>query len=184
MDCGFVVSHADLRGLCCVSIADDPLGIVMEKGHRLARKRSLRIENIQNEPLILPSKERNPGFRTWFLDQCAAAHIKPHIVQEVSNPHEGSVLASQNVGIAPDRGVLGETSSQRNTPGVSALCRSGTGLRDAVGLPQGTSLTRSSDVCARRDANGSADAGSIRWTGVCEYARGFIGRSLATRRRS
>jgi DNA-binding transcriptional LysR family regulator len=99
-DCGFVVSHADLRGLRCVSIADDPLGIVMEKGHRLARKRSLRIEDIQNEPMILPSKERNPGFRTWFLGQCAAAHIKPHIVQEVSNPHEGSVLASQNVGIA------------------------------------------------------------------------------------
>ena len=98
--CGFVVSHADLRGLRCVPVANDPLGIVMEKGHRLARKRFLRIDDIQNESLILPSKERNPGFRSWFLEQCAAARVKPRIVQEVSNPHEGSVLTSQNVGIA------------------------------------------------------------------------------------
>jgi DNA-binding transcriptional LysR family regulator len=98
--CGFVVSHADLRGLRCVPVADDPLGIVMEKGHRLARKRSLRIEDIQNEPLILPSKERNPGFRTWLLEQCAISRVKPRIVQEVSNPYEGSILASQGVGIA------------------------------------------------------------------------------------
>jgi EmrB/QacA subfamily drug resistance transporter len=51
-------------------------------------------------PLIVPSKERNPGFRNWFLYKCSEAGIKPQIVHEVSNPNEGSVLASQELGHA------------------------------------------------------------------------------------
>ena len=98
--CGFIVNPADTRGLATVPIADDPIGVVLPRAHPLAHKRSLRLENIANEPIILPSRERNPAFRSWFLQKCHAGGITPRIVQEVSNPHEGSVLASQGLGIA------------------------------------------------------------------------------------
>jgi DNA-binding transcriptional LysR family regulator len=98
--CGFIINPAEARGLRSVPVANDSLGLVMPKNHPLVRKRFLQLTDIASLPLIVPSRERNPGFRNWFLYKCGEAGIKPQIVHEVSNPHEGSVLASQELGHA------------------------------------------------------------------------------------
>ena len=98
--CGFIIHPAEVRGLRSVPVANDSMGLVMPRSHALVRKRFLQLSDVAPLPLIVPSRERNPGFRNWFLQKCGEAGIKPHIVHEVSNPHEGSVLASQELGHA------------------------------------------------------------------------------------
>jgi hypothetical protein len=60
----------------------------------LARRRKVKLEDLRNLPLVLPAKERNTGFRSWFMERCATAGVRPRIAQEVGNPNEAWFMAS------------------------------------------------------------------------------------------
>jgi DNA-binding transcriptional LysR family regulator len=99
-DCGFVVAPGDTCGLASISILRDPLGILMPSLHPLTRQRAIQLEDIAEETLIAPVRQRNPAFQTWFLERCAATGFAPKIVQEISHPHEAALLVEQRVGLA------------------------------------------------------------------------------------
>lgn len=99
-DCGFVVNPAETYDLERIPVLHDPLGVVLARDHALSRKRVLGLQDLRNEPLILPTRDRNPVFRAWFVAHCGTAGFIPEIVQEIGHPHEGIVLAAQHVGIA------------------------------------------------------------------------------------
>lgn len=99
-DCGFIVTPATTEGLAGVPIYQDRFGLVLANDHPLARKRKVRINDLRDVGLILPSKERNIGFRVWFMERCGVEGVKPRVVEEVGNPHEAWFLASQHAGAA------------------------------------------------------------------------------------
>lgn len=99
-DCGFVMKPGETCGLDAVPIMRDPLGILMANTHPLARERVVHLRQIANEPLIAPSRNRNPALRTWLLEQCAAAGFVPSITHEIGHPQEAALLAEQRVGVA------------------------------------------------------------------------------------
>jgi DNA-binding transcriptional LysR family regulator len=99
-DCGFVLNPAETYDLERIPVLHDPLGIVMARDHPLSQKRVIRLADLRNEPLILPTRDRNPVFRAWFMGHCGSAGLIPDIVQEIGHPHEGIVLAAQHIGIA------------------------------------------------------------------------------------
>jgi LysR family transcriptional regulator, benzoate and cis,cis-muconate-responsive activator of ben and cat genes len=99
-DCGFIVSPTAEHGLASVPVCQDPLGLVLAHRHPLACKRKMRIRDLGETPLILPSKDRNPGFRAWLTERCGAEGVTPQIAEEVSNPLEACFFAAQQKGAA------------------------------------------------------------------------------------
>lgn len=118
-DCGFIISPATTGCLVGISIYQDPIGLVLANDHPLARKRKIRIEDLRDTPLILPAKERNTGFRAWFVERCGAASLKLKIAQEVGNPHEAWFMASQHAGAA-----LMPQAASKNLPKGATVFRS------------------------------------------------------------
>jgi len=55
IDCGFLTSPAD-DGLLFTSLYRDPMLVLLPKDHPLAEQSSVSLEEIQNEPFILPMK--------------------------------------------------------------------------------------------------------------------------------
>lgn len=99
-DCGFIVTPTAEHGLASVPVCQDPLGLVLAHRHPLASKRKMRIRDLGETALILPSKDRNPGFRAWLTERCGAEGVSPRIAEEVSNPHEACFFAAQQKGAA------------------------------------------------------------------------------------
>lgn len=99
-DCGFIINPAASDGLAGIPVYQEPFGLVMASDHPLARKRKIGVCDLRGVPLILPSLERNMGFRSWFVERCAAEDVRLKVAHEVSNPHEAGFLASQRVGLA------------------------------------------------------------------------------------
>ena len=99
-DCGFIVTPATTEGLIGVPVYEEPFGLVVTRDHPIARKRNVEIDDLHGVRLILPARERNTGFRAWFIQRCVAKGVKPIVSHEVGNPHEAWYLASQRTGLA------------------------------------------------------------------------------------
>lgn len=99
-DCGFIVSPVAEHGLASLPVCQDPIGLVLAHSHPLASKRKVRIRDLRETPMILASKDRNPGFRAWFMERCGAEGVTPQIAEEVSNPMEACFFAAQRKGAA------------------------------------------------------------------------------------
>jgi DNA-binding transcriptional LysR family regulator len=108
-DCGFVVSPISTLDLESIPILRDPLCLVMATNHVLAHKRVVQLKDLYNQRLILPSRDRNAAFRSWLVERCERAGVTPRIIQEVSHPHEGILLAAENIGIAITNQSAAET---------------------------------------------------------------------------
>lgn len=99
-DCGFIITPATTEGLVGIPIYQEPFGLVVPNDHPLARRRRISIGELRGVPLILPAKERNIGFRSWFVERCGVEGVKLKVAHEVANPHEAWYLASQHAGLA------------------------------------------------------------------------------------
>jgi LysR family transcriptional regulator, benzoate and cis,cis-muconate-responsive activator of ben and cat genes len=99
-DCGFIITPAATGNLVGIPIYRDPFGLALASGHPLAHKRKVRIEDLRNTPLILPARERNTGFRAWFMERCGTAGVRLQVAHEVGNPHEAWFMASHHAGAA------------------------------------------------------------------------------------
>lgn len=71
---------------------------VLAKSHRLARRRTLDVAELADEPLLL----LRGGFasRTWFEAACSVAHFRPRVLLESAAPHTAMALAGSGYGIA------------------------------------------------------------------------------------
>jgi DNA-binding transcriptional LysR family regulator len=97
-DCGILVLPLAMPDVDIVPLFVLPLSGAMQKTHRLARRRTLSLEDLEDENLIL--KCHDPHFREWLLSQLADAGIKARLVTEASNPHEAQFLVARGSGIA------------------------------------------------------------------------------------
>jgi DNA-binding transcriptional LysR family regulator len=99
-DCGIVILPVDAPHLEVIPLFRLPLAAAMQKTHRLAKRRALRIEDLRNEDLILGGKRRDLQFRGWLLSRLSDAGITPRIAAETSSPHEAQYLVTRGVGMA------------------------------------------------------------------------------------
>jgi LysR family transcriptional regulator, cyn operon transcriptional activator len=73
------------------------LGVLPEK-HRLSRYRTLDIEELADEPVLLLN--RSFAMREWFDAACSLARIRPRVLLESAAPHTIIALAGAGYGIA------------------------------------------------------------------------------------
>jgi DNA-binding transcriptional LysR family regulator len=71
---------------------------VLARTHRLARRRTLDVAELAEEPLVL----LRGGFasRDWFAAACTVAHFRPRVLLESAAPHTAIALAGSGYGIA------------------------------------------------------------------------------------
>jgi DNA-binding transcriptional LysR family regulator len=99
-ECGIVILPVDAPHLEIIPLFRLPLAAAMQKTHRLAKRRALRIEDLVNESLILGGKRRDLQFRGWLLSRLSDAGITPRIAAETSSPHDAQYLVTRGVGMA------------------------------------------------------------------------------------
>jgi len=71
---------------------------VMAPTHRLARRATLEVRALAEEPLLL--LRRDFGSRQWFDGACQVAHVTPQVLLESASPHTLVALARVGYGIA------------------------------------------------------------------------------------
>lgn len=94
--------------------------VVVAAKHPLARRRTIEVAELKDEPLLVPRSEFTT--RDWFETACAIARIRPHIFLESMAPHTSMALAGIGYGIAivpstvviPNRRVRGIPLMQRS----------------------------------------------------------------------
>jgi DNA-binding transcriptional LysR family regulator len=79
-------------------LIDDPLVAVLPPGHRLTRRRSVRLEELAAEQWVAPKPPND--FRTLFDQLCAEAQFTPEIAVETSDPGIGLTLTQAGIGAA------------------------------------------------------------------------------------
>jgi LysR family cyn operon transcriptional activator len=75
-----------------------PLLAVVPEGHRLSRRHSLEVAELEGEPLMLLGR----GFasQAWFAAACQIAHVRPRVILESGAPQTIVALARTGRGIA------------------------------------------------------------------------------------
>jgi DNA-binding transcriptional LysR family regulator len=99
-DCGIVILPINALDLEVIPLFLAPLAAAMPRTHRLARRRTLSLEDLRDESLILGGKRHDSQFRGWLLSRLSDAGIAPRLVEEAASPYEAQYLVTRGVGIA------------------------------------------------------------------------------------
>jgi DNA-binding transcriptional LysR family regulator len=88
-------------------LGHDPYRIVLPPGHRLARRREVRIADLAGERFTGPSRERGPHYRALLDRLCAEAGFEPDVAYVVDDVTVGRAFAAAGmcVGLMPELGI-------------------------------------------------------------------------------
>ncbi|AMM24379.1 LysR family transcriptional regulator [Variovorax sp. PAMC 28711] len=100
MDIGFVHTSrmpAELRHMLLLS---EPFVACLPAGHRLARRRTVSLAGLRDEPFVLFSRNASPDYHERILSICADAGFRPEVRHEVRHWLSVVSLVSQELGVA------------------------------------------------------------------------------------
>jgi len=81
-------------------LADDPYRMVLPLGHRLARRREVRMEDLAGERFNGPSADSSPGYRELLDGLGAAAGFTPDVAYVVRDVTVGRALVAAGLCVA------------------------------------------------------------------------------------
>ena len=93
-----------------------PLSMIVPTGHALAKKKTVRLEDTAGEPIIIPSRDRQPIIYDTYLRFAAQHGFDPIIVIDVATTSDLLAMVAGGVGIGNAPTVPGLA-----YPGVSIL---------------------------------------------------------------
>ncbi|MFB4301694.1 LysR family transcriptional regulator [Actinomadura sp. NTSP31] len=79
LDLAVVTLPADLSGLAAETVHDEPLGVLMADGHRLARRDAIAWRDLDGERLLWFDRALASGYHDAVLDACRAGGWEPEI---------------------------------------------------------------------------------------------------------
>lgn len=77
-----------------------PGAIAISRSHPLAGRERLSIEDFQDEPFVVISREDSPGGYQLLLDQCAQCGFTPNVVREPSTLESLLLCVEMGVGVS------------------------------------------------------------------------------------
>lgn len=83
-----------------VEIANDRLIAIVPRGHKLAGRASIDLEELQEEHFVSFSEERVPSFHHRIVGACTEVGFHPKIVQEASHVYTIIALVAGRLGVA------------------------------------------------------------------------------------
>ena len=84
----------------------DHLHLVLPEGHRLARRDSVSIADLEAEPLILPRRDTPAGrFRSLMEHLCAEAGFSPRVGYELDDLPAAQAFVAAGIAVVPMHGL-------------------------------------------------------------------------------
>ena len=96
---GFVRPSVTDEGLTLETIVRQPLVVALPSEHYLARRRTLPLQSLANEPFILFPHHHKAHWAEYMLRLCRQAGFEPKIVQKASEIQTAIGLVSAGLGI-------------------------------------------------------------------------------------
>jgi len=134
LDVGFVHTSRMPPELRHALLLSEPFLACLPVGHRLARRRTVAVASLRDEPFVLFSRSASPDYHERILAICAGAGFRPEVRHEVRHWLSVVSLVSQGMGVA-----LVPSALQR------------TALRGAVFRPLEEDVAGSDAYCVWRD---------------------------------
>jgi len=101
IDAGFLFHRPQSDGdLTALAIDEDDYAVAMPRAHRLARKKRLRLIDMQDEPFIMMSQRANRVLYERLMAACVAGGLVPRQVHEANNEFAIVNLVAAGVGLA------------------------------------------------------------------------------------
>ncbi len=81
-------------------ISRDPLVVALPAGHRLARRRRVRLDALADEPFVIYTRSYGPSVQDAILGHCLAAGFSPRVVQEAADVQTIVSLVAAGLGVS------------------------------------------------------------------------------------
>jgi DNA-binding transcriptional LysR family regulator len=100
------VAVPDTGGLTRRRVMVDDLYAVLPEGHRLARRETVSIRDLESEPLGLPRRETPAGrFRSVVEHLCAEAGFRPRVAYELDDPRAAQAFVAAGISVGLMHGL-------------------------------------------------------------------------------
>lgn len=87
------------QDIACHVISREQFFIGMHSGHRLARAKRLKPEDLDGEAILLPSRSLNPVFFDWIEEGFKKVGVSPQLLDQIMVPEEAFHLALEEYGL-------------------------------------------------------------------------------------
>ena len=81
-------------------VLEDPFLVAVPLTHPLAKRRSVRLEELQGEPMVMFPHRGSPLFHSRIMAMCEAAGFTPRVVQQATQIHTVAGLVGAGIGLA------------------------------------------------------------------------------------
>jgi DNA-binding transcriptional LysR family regulator len=132
LDVGFIgaLEGKGPLGLCVSCIAEEQPVLGVPSDHPLARRASVQLGELRDEPFVFTSRQNSPNYRAWLTRLFQHAGFVPKVVQEVDRARTGVQYVAAGFGLS----VFAEHLSRQPAPGVVFLRLRGTRMKIRYGL--------------------------------------------------
>jgi DNA-binding transcriptional LysR family regulator len=150
------VAVPETAGLHRRQLLVDDLYVVLPEAHRLARRDTVSIADLEQEPLILPRADTPAGrFRSLVEHLCAQAGFAPRVAYELDDLPAVQAFVAAGIGVVPMHGLTLGTVPLGAT--VRPLAERPAGSRTIEALAPGAARTPVVDELLERLARGSPE---------------------------
>jgi DNA-binding transcriptional LysR family regulator len=88
------------RALKCITISSSTIRLAIPASHHLAKKKTIDVGHLKNEPLVWLSRDNLQPYNNKLLSGCVQSGLSPVIIQEVSTLSIQLSLVSAGMGLA------------------------------------------------------------------------------------
>lgn len=100
IDVGFLFGPLHEEGITTLTLSRERTVALLPKKHRLAQRRSIKIEDLRDEKFIIGSESGWKSFRSFVFDLCRRSGFIPQVVQEATSSTGILSLVAANMGIS------------------------------------------------------------------------------------
>ncbi len=100
LDVGFLRLPLQESGFSIMRVAQEPFAVALPKHHPLARRRSVSVRDLAQEPFVAYGERWAPAFYQRWTSLCRAADFTPRIVQETGEMETAIALVAAGLGVA------------------------------------------------------------------------------------
>jgi DNA-binding transcriptional LysR family regulator len=108
IDVGFLRPPVDQMNLNCELLFEEEFVVVLPKSHRLAKRRSLKLKDVADEPLIIFDRSFSSGLYDKILGLYSRQGLTPHLMVTHVEAHEeaGAVMVASGKAIFMGAGAI------------------------------------------------------------------------------
>ena len=82
------------------AVLEDPFLIAVPQTHRFARRKAVRLCELQDEPMVMFPRRGSPLFHARIMAMCLRAGFTPRVVQQATQIHTVAGLVGAGIGLA------------------------------------------------------------------------------------